>query len=89
VANGLPYEAALRAITLNPARIYGVNTDLGSLEVGKAADLVVWSGDPLELTSFADQVIIRGKNIPMVSRATRLRDRYMNLDEPMPLGYKK
>jgi imidazolonepropionase-like amidohydrolase len=89
VANGLPYEAALQAITVNPARIYGVSDDVGSLEAGKAADLVIWSGDPLELTSFADAVIIRGRDIPMVSRATRLRDRYMNLNETMPLGYKK
>jgi imidazolonepropionase-like amidohydrolase len=89
VANGLPYEAALQAITVNPARIFGVSDDVGSLEAGKAADLVIWSGDPLELTSFADAVIIRGRDIPMVSRATRLRDRYMNLNETMPLGYKK
>jgi imidazolonepropionase-like amidohydrolase len=89
VANGLPYDTALQAITINAARIYDVSDDVGSLEAGKVADLVIWSGDPLELTSFADTVIIRGKNIPMVSRATRLRDRYMNLNETMPLGYKK
>ncbi len=49
----------------------------GTLEQGKDADLVVWSGDPLELTSFADTVFIRGKPVPMTSRQTELRDRYL------------
>ena len=87
VANGLSYEAALRAITVNPARIYGVDDVVGTLEAGKDADVVVWSGDPLEVTTFADHVIIRGKQIPMVSRSTLLRDRYMELDTPRPPAY--
>lgn len=89
VTNGLPYQAALEAMTINPARIYGVSSDVGSLEAGKAGDLVVWSGDPLELTTFADQVVIRGKAIPMVSRATLLRDRYLELETDRPQAYKK
>lgn len=86
VANGLPYDAALAAMTINPAKLYGVDDMLGSIEVGKQADLVIWSGDPLEVTETAEQVIISGKPISMESRQTRLRDRYLKLgqsDKPM------
>lgn len=77
VANGLSWNDALAAISLNPARIYGLDKGVGTLEVGKDADLVVWSGDPLELTTFADQVFIRGKAVPMTDRQRELRDRYL------------
>ncbi len=76
-AQGLDREAALAAITLNPARIYGVDNTLGSLEAGKIADVVVWDGDPLETTSFPRTVFIEGQEVPPVSRQTELRDRYM------------
>ncbi|RMF15404.1 MAG: amidohydrolase, partial [Alphaproteobacteria bacterium] len=79
VANGLSREGALRAIILNPARIFGVDDRLGSIEPGKTADLVVWSGDPLEVTTRADAVVIGGQLMPMVSRQTELRDRYRDL----------
>jgi len=78
VANGLTWEAALRAITLTPAEMYGVADRLGSIEPGKEADLVVWGGDPLELTNYPEQVFIRGKAVPMQSRQTLLRDRYLD-----------
>ncbi|HEX6039531.1 amidohydrolase family protein [Longimicrobium sp.] len=81
VAYGLPYEEALRAVTLYPAQIFGVADRYGTLEPGKVANVVVWDGDPLELLTRVDQVIIRGQQVPMVSRETMLRDRYMNLDE--------
>lgn len=87
VANGLPYEAGLAAITRNPARIYGLDQSVGSIEKGKSADLVIWDGDPLELTTFAEQVFIGGREIPMVSRSTLLKDRYLNLDRAMPPAY--
>ena len=61
VANGLPYGAALAAMTINPAKIYGVNATHGSLEVGKVADIVVWDGDPLELASRPTNVFIGGR----------------------------
>lgn len=77
VANGLPYEAGLKAITLNPARIYGFDARTGSIDPGKDADVVLWSGDPLEVTTAAEQVFIDGRKIPMVSRQTLLRDRYV------------
>lgn len=81
VAYGLPYDEALRAITLYPAQIYGMADRYGTLEAGKVANVVVWSGDPLELLTDVEHVIIRGVEVPLVSRETMLRDRYMNLDE--------
>ena len=83
VTHGLDREAALAAITLNPARIYGVDSTLGSLEPGKIADVVVWDGDPLETTSFPRTVLIEGNEVPPRSRQTELRDRYM---EKLKLG---
>jgi imidazolonepropionase-like amidohydrolase len=82
VAQGLGWDAALRAITLTPAEIHGVAATVGSLETGKAADLVIWPGDPLELTNYPEQVFINGEKIPMVSRQTLLRDRYLQTDGP-------
>jgi imidazolonepropionase-like amidohydrolase len=79
VANGLPYEKGLEAIMSNPARIYGMSSRTGSLEAGMDADVVLWSGDPLEVTSAPEQVFIRGRKIPMTSRQTELRDRYLRL----------
>ncbi len=89
VRDGLPWDAALRAITLTPAEIYGVANTLGSIETGKAADLVIWPADPLELTSYPDQVLINGVEIPMVSRQTLLRDRYIRPDAELPPVYRK
>ncbi|MCH7894267.1 MAG: amidohydrolase family protein [Proteobacteria bacterium] len=87
VANGLSYETALRALTINPAEIFGVQASYGTVSVGAEADLVIWSGDPLELSTFADFVMIRGKTIPMVSRSTLLFERYKDLDGPLPPAY--
>lgn len=83
-AHGLPREAALRAITLEPALAYGQGATHGSLAAGKVANLVLWSGDPLELSSRPVQVFIRGRAIPMVSRQTLLRDRYRDLKKFAP-----
>ena len=77
VAHGLPPEAALAAMTRNPAAIFGVADRAGTLEVGRPADLVLWSGDPLEVTTLAERVFIGGQAIPMRSRQTELRDRYL------------
>ncbi len=88
VADGLDWDAALRAITLTPAEIYGVADTVGSIETGKAADLVIWPADPLELTSYADQVFINGVAIPMQSRQTLLRDRYLQTDSGKPPAYR-
>ncbi len=76
VAFGLPYEEALKAITLNPAEIWGVADKLGSLDIGKSANVVVANGDPLDVRTDVKRVFIAGEEIPMTSRQTRLRDQY-------------
>lgn len=76
-ANGLPKDIALAAITLYPAEVFGLADARGGIEPGKVADLVLWDGDPLELTSAATQVWIDGRAMPMTSRQTLLRDRYL------------
>ena len=75
-AFGLPSEEALKAITLNPAEIWGVADQLGSLDKGKIANVVVANGDPLDVKTDVKQVFINGQAIPMTSRQTRLRDEY-------------
>jgi hypothetical protein len=77
VAHGLPWEDALAAITRNPAEIFGVTAANGALIRGRPADLVLWSGDPLEVTSLADRVFVQGVAQSMHSRQTELRDRYL------------
>lgn len=81
VAYGLPYDEALKAITLNPAEMFGLGDQLGSLDVGKTANVVVANGDPLDVRTSVKQVFIDGIAIPMVSRQTQLRDEYMSLTE--------
>jgi hypothetical protein len=78
VANGLPWEQALAAITRVPAETFGVGAELGSIEVGRRADLVLWSGDPLEVSSLATRLWMDGRELPLVSRQTELRDRYLH-----------
>lgn len=79
VANGLPWDAALDALTKNPAKIFGVDDVYGYIRPGYEADLVVWSGDPIELDSAPEFIMIRGVEQPLVSRQTKLRDRYKEL----------
>jgi hypothetical protein len=78
VAHGLPWEAALAGLTSVPAQVFGL-ADRGSIEQGKVADLVLWSGDPLEVTTVAESVWIGGQAIEMKSRQTELRDRYLGI----------
>jgi imidazolonepropionase-like amidohydrolase len=63
VKEGLDPVAALRAVTINPARIIGCADRIGSLSVGKDADLVIWSGDPLDVMSRAERAFIDGREI--------------------------
>jgi hypothetical protein len=77
VAHGLPWESALAAITSTPADIFGLGATHGRIAVGQAADLVLWSGDPLELSTLAEKVWIAGRPVEMKSRQTELRDRYV------------
>ena len=84
---GLTRGQALATITRNPAKIFGM-ADLGTLEVGKRGDVVVWDGDPLELASAPVAVLIDGVAQPMTSRQTELRDRYRDLTRgALPLQY--
>ena len=77
VSYGLPHKAAMKAITHNLFRIYGLHQQAGALTPGMEANVVLWSGDPLELSTIAKQVWISGNMIPMRSRQTLLRDRYL------------
>jgi imidazolonepropionase-like amidohydrolase len=79
VRNGLAWSDALRAVTLAPAEAAGVSDRYGSLEPGKVANVVVWSGDPFEFSTRAERVFIRGREVPPVSRQTELRERYRTL----------
>ncbi len=75
-AFGLPYDEALKAITINAAEIWGVADKLGSLDVGKTANVVVANGDPLDVKTDVKQVYIDGQAIPMTDRQVVLRDMY-------------
>ncbi|WP_447762873.1 amidohydrolase family protein [Sphingopyxis panaciterrae] len=77
VAYGLPHHAAVAAITINPARVFGVADRIGSLEAGRAADLVLWNGDPLEPLSQPQAVFVEGLEKPLTARPLELRDRYL------------
>lgn len=88
VAYGLPWDAALAAITSVPAKLWGLSDRYGTLEPGKDADVVVWDGDPLEITSFPEAVFIRGVQMPMESRHLELRDRYKDVGGTQPHAYR-
>ena len=79
VSYGMRWEDALRAVTLSPAEMFGVATRYGSLDSGKVANVVVWSGDPFELGTRVEHVFIRGVEIPLRSRQTELLERYRTL----------
>ncbi|TPV96286.1 MAG: amidohydrolase family protein [Myxococcales bacterium FL481] len=78
MAHGLSFDSALAAVTVNVARAYGMDSRYGSIGTGKAANLVIWDDDPFELENWPTQVWIHGRPIPMSSRQTRLRDRYLD-----------
>jgi imidazolonepropionase-like amidohydrolase len=75
-AFGLPRDEALRSVTLYPAQILGVADQVGSIEPGKIADLVLTDGDPLEIATHVEQVWVAGKPLSMESRQTRLFEKY-------------
>jgi imidazolonepropionase-like amidohydrolase len=77
VAWGLPHDEAIRALTLDAARILGVESQVGSIEAGKVANLVVVTGDPLEIRSRIQQVIIAGRDIPLDNSHVELFKKYM------------
>jgi imidazolonepropionase-like amidohydrolase len=79
VSYGMTWGQALRAVTLTPAEVFGVGDRYGSIEVGKVANVVVWSGDPFEFSTGVEHVFIRGRDIPLRSRQTELLERYKTL----------
>jgi imidazolonepropionase-like amidohydrolase len=76
-AFGLPYEEALKAVTVNAAEIWGVADELGSIEKGKLADLIVTDGDPLETKTQVKQMFIAGKSVDLDSKHLRLYKKYL------------
>jgi imidazolonepropionase-like amidohydrolase len=86
VSYGMTAEGALRAVTSNVADVFNINA--GSIEVGKAADVVIWSNDPFELSSHVSTIIINGEEVSTESRQDKLRDRYTT-DSTMPRAYTK
>ncbi|MGY6518460.1 MAG: amidohydrolase family protein [Lysobacteraceae bacterium] len=89
VAHGLPWEAALAGLTAVPADVFGFGDRLGRIEPGMQADLVLWSGDPLDVAHHAEQVWLAGRAAPMRSRQTELRDRYMAPRSHLPRAYQR
>lgn len=79
VAYGMSWDDALRAITLVPAQLFGVADKLGSLQPGRTANVVVWSGDPFEFSTTVDHVLVRGQRIAEPSRQDMLMQRYRTL----------
>ncbi|MBS0200933.1 MAG: amidohydrolase family protein [Proteobacteria bacterium] len=88
VANGMHWDDALAGLTRVPAQAFGLDKEMGSIAVGQRADLVLWNGDPLDVANTASQLWLDGRAIPMVSRQTELRDRYLHRDESaLPPAY--
>lgn len=77
VANGLPWEDGFAGLTRVPAEVFGVADRIGAIEVGMTADLVLWSGDPLDVAHTASRIWFGGRAMPMRSYQTELRDRYL------------
>jgi imidazolonepropionase-like amidohydrolase len=82
VAHGLPRDVALRAITLTPAEVFGKARELGSIAEGKRANLVLWSGDPLELSSVVEALWIDGRPQSLDNRQRKLARKYLEVAKP-------
>jgi imidazolonepropionase-like amidohydrolase len=79
VSYGMSWDQALRAVTLTPAELFGLGARYGSLQAGRVANVVVWSGDPFEFSTAVEHVLIRGREVPLTSRQTELLERYKTL----------
>lgn len=79
VAYGMTHDAALRAVTLTPAELFGVSDHVGSLQAGRDANVVVWSGDPFEFSTRVEHVYIHGQEVTSASRQDMLTQRYKTL----------
>jgi len=78
VAYGLPYDEALKAVTIYPAEIFGIADQVGTLETGKLANIIVTNGDPLEITTDVKFLFIKGQQTSMDNRHQRLYEKYLN-----------
>jgi imidazolonepropionase-like amidohydrolase len=89
-ATGVSWGEALAMITSKPAQAIGMGGEIGSLAAGRRADVVIWSGDPLEGTSAAEQVYIDGVRQPLDTHQTRLLQRYRYLPRrDLPEAYRR
>lgn len=89
-ATGLSWDEAFAAISSAPAEAMGVDSQVGSLKLGRAGDVVVWDGDPLEISSTPTMVMIDGVEQPLDNRQQRLRDRYRSLERgALPKAYER
>jgi imidazolonepropionase-like amidohydrolase len=82
VAHGLRYDEALRAVTVNPAQIFGLGNQIGTLETGKIANVIVTNGDPLEVTTDVRYLFIRGQLTSTNNRHKSLYEKYLNRPKP-------
>jgi len=82
IAYGLSPEDGLKAVTLYPAQLFGLSDQLGTLQVGKVADVIVTNGDPLEVTTDVKYLFIRGQLTSMDNRHKRLYEKYLNRPKP-------
>jgi imidazolonepropionase-like amidohydrolase len=78
VAYGLPYDEALKAVTVNPAQIFRLSDELGTLETGKSANIIVTTGDPLELTTEVRYLFINGQLTSINNKHKSLYEKYLN-----------
>ena len=76
VAYGMSYDDALRAVTLTPAELFGLSDRIGSLQAGRDANVIIWSGDPFEFSTQVEHVFIRGREVKEPSRQDLLIERY-------------
>ena len=82
VAYGLPYDEALRAVTVYPAQIFGLGSQIGTLETGKIANIIVTNGEPLEVTTDVRYLFIRGQLTSTDNRHKSLYEKYLNRPKP-------
>ena len=84
VAYGMDWDAALRSITLTPAETFGVADRVGSLAPGRSADVVIWSGDPLEFATEPVHVFIAGREVTQPSRQDLLEAAVQDIAAELP-----
>jgi len=89
VAYGMSWTDAMRSVTLTPAEVFGVAARVGSLQVGRDGNVVVWSGDPFEFSTNAERVFVRGKEYTALNRQEMLTERYKLLPPNPALPVRK